>query len=96
MITFPFASTEPSEPYTFMPEPYLKYSADQMKFNGYATRYLSPRETASWRVSKFRGIFFSSVIMSYEYLNSQQKTNLKKNIFVLFVCTVFPQTGTLY
>lgn len=58
LITFPFASTEPSEPYTFMPEPYLKYSADQMKFNGYATRYLSPRETASWRVSKFRGIFF--------------------------------------
>ena len=34
-----------------MPEPYLKYSADQMKFNGYATRYLSPRETSSWRVS---------------------------------------------
>lgn len=35
-----------------MPEPYLKYSADQMKFNGYATRYLSPRETGSWRVSE--------------------------------------------
>ena len=33
-----------------MPEPYLKYSADQMRFNGYATRYLSPRETGSWRV----------------------------------------------
>ena len=53
-----------------MPEPYLKYSADQMKFNGYATRYLSPRETASWRVSEFRAICFSSVIMFYEYLNS--------------------------
>lgn len=47
----PLPPNEPSEPYTFMPEPYLKYSADQMKFNGYATRYLSPRETASWRYS---------------------------------------------
>ncbi|XP_068697285.1 sperm microtubule inner protein 8-like isoform X2 [Montipora foliosa] len=45
------APNEPLEPYTFMPEPYLKYSADQMKFNGYATRYLSPRETGSWRYS---------------------------------------------
>ena len=49
-------SPEPSEPYTFMPEPYLKYSADQIKFNGYATRYLSPRETGSWRVSKVNHI----------------------------------------
>lgn len=59
-----------------MPEPYLKYSADQMKFNGYATRYLSPRETASWRVSKFRGIFFSSVIMFYEYFELITKNKL--------------------
>ncbi|XP_020628051.1 testis, prostate and placenta-expressed protein-like isoform X4 [Orbicella faveolata] len=47
----PLPPNEPSEPYTFMPEPYLKYSADQIKFNGYATRYLSPRETGSWRYS---------------------------------------------
>ncbi|XP_074618735.1 sperm microtubule inner protein 8-like isoform X2 [Acropora palmata] len=47
----PLAPNELLEPYTFMPEPYLKYSADQMKFNGYATRYLSPRETTSWRYS---------------------------------------------
>lgn len=47
----PLAPNEPCEQYTFMPEPYLKYSADQMKFNGYAARYLSPRETGSWRYS---------------------------------------------
>ncbi|XP_078368100.1 sperm microtubule inner protein 8-like isoform X1 [Oculina patagonica] len=47
----PLPPNEPSEPFAFMPEPYLKYSADQMKFNGYATRYLSPRETGSWRYS---------------------------------------------
>ena len=45
-------SPAPSEPASYMPEPYLKYSADELKFNNYARRYLSPRITSTWRVGR--------------------------------------------
>ncbi|XP_020912108.1 testis, prostate and placenta-expressed protein isoform X3 [Exaiptasia diaphana] len=47
----PSSRYDPREPYTYMPEPYLSKSADQLKFNGYAARYLAPRISGGWRYS---------------------------------------------
>ena len=60
-----------------MPEPYLKYSADQMKFNGYATRYLSPRETGSWRVSEALKVDHSGTGLFFDvgYLSNKKVVN---------------------
>ncbi|KAK3750484.1 hypothetical protein QZH41_018127, partial [Actinostola sp. cb2023] len=45
----PAARYSPREPYTYMPEPYLARSIEQLKFNGYAARYLAPRISGGWR-----------------------------------------------
>ncbi|XP_032220224.2 testis, prostate and placenta-expressed protein isoform X3 [Nematostella vectensis] len=48
---FPTSRNEPREPYSYMPEQYINYSTEQLKFNNYATRYLKPRITGGWRYS---------------------------------------------
>lgn len=48
--TAPIAREEPAEPTLHMPD-HLRYSSRQQEFNGYATRYLSPRITGGWRYS---------------------------------------------
>lgn len=48
--TAPFAREEPAEPTLNMPS-HLRYSEKERSFNGYATRYLSPRITGGWRYS---------------------------------------------
>ena len=68
-----------------MPEPYLKYSADQMRFNGYATRYLSPRETGSWRVRnssmnvQVEEFWFRSENVSNKLFQFKEKIKTKQN-----------------
>ncbi|XP_031571150.1 testis, prostate and placenta-expressed protein-like isoform X1 [Actinia tenebrosa] len=47
----PSARYDPREAYTYMPEAYLAKSAQEMRFNGYAARYLAPRLSGGWRYS---------------------------------------------